>query len=79
LSNQDEVKKLSDQVVAEVLLELFKEKQTQQQRSYDEFIAASYGEKALSVKVIKSKVEEQESNFVSCFKDFTQRQNNSYI
>jgi trigger factor len=28
LSNQDEVKKLSDQVVAEKLLELFKEKQT---------------------------------------------------
>jgi trigger factor len=27
LSNQDEVKKLSDQVVAEKLLELFKEKQ----------------------------------------------------
>jgi trigger factor len=30
LSNQDEVKKLSDQVVAEKLLELFKEKQIQQ-------------------------------------------------
>jgi trigger factor len=30
LSNQDEVKKLSDQVVAEKLLELFKEKANQQ-------------------------------------------------
>lgn len=46
LSNQDEVKKLSDQVVAEKLLELFKEKAnpTTKEVTYDEFIAASYGE-----------------------------------
>jgi trigger factor len=46
LSNQDEVKKLSDQVVAEKLLELFKEKAnpTTKQVTYDEFIAVSYGE-----------------------------------
>jgi len=46
LSNQDEVKRLSDQVVAEKLLELFKEKAnpTTKEVTYDEFIAASYGE-----------------------------------
>jgi trigger factor len=46
LSNQDEVKKLSDQVVAEKLLELFKEKAnpTTKEVTYDEFIAMSYGE-----------------------------------
>lgn len=46
LSNQEEVKKLSDQVVAEKLLELFKEKAnpTTKEVTYDEFIAASYGE-----------------------------------
>ncbi len=46
LSNQDEVKKLSDQVVAEKLLDLFKEKAnpTTKEVTYDEFIAASYGE-----------------------------------
>jgi trigger factor len=39
LSNQDEVKKLSDQVVAEKLLELFKEKAiTTKEVTYDEFI-----------------------------------------
>ena len=46
LANQDEVKRLSDQVVAEKLLELFKEKAnpTTKEVTYDEFIAASYGE-----------------------------------
>ena len=46
LSNQDEVKRLSDQVVAEKLLELFKEKAnpTSKEVTYEEFIAASYGE-----------------------------------
>ncbi|OCB74422.1 trigger factor [Flavobacterium crassostreae] len=46
LSNQEEVKKLSDQVVAEKLLELFKEKAkpTTKEVTYQEFIAASYGE-----------------------------------
>ena len=46
LSNQDEVKRLSDQVVAEKLLEIFKEKAnpTTKEVTYDEFIAASYGE-----------------------------------
>lgn len=46
LSNQDEVKRLSDQVVAEKLLDLFKEKAnpTTKEVTYDEFIAASYGE-----------------------------------
>jgi trigger factor len=45
LSNQDEVK-LSDQVVAEKLLDLFKEKAnpTTKEVTYDRFIAASYGE-----------------------------------
>jgi trigger factor len=46
LSNQDEVKRLSDQVVADKLLELFKEKANPvtKEVTYDEFIAASYGE-----------------------------------
>jgi trigger factor len=46
LSNKEEVKRLSDQVVADKLLELFKEKAnpTTKEVTYDEFIAASYGE-----------------------------------
>jgi trigger factor len=46
LANQDEVKRLSDQVVAEKLLELFKEKAnpTTKKVTYEQFIAASYGE-----------------------------------
>jgi len=46
LSNQEEVKKLSDQVVAEKLLEIFKEKAnpTTKEVTYEQFIAASYGE-----------------------------------
>jgi len=46
LANQEEVKRLSDQVVAEKLLELFKEKAnpTTKEVTYEEFIAASYGE-----------------------------------
>jgi trigger factor len=46
LSNQDEVKRLSEQVVAAKLLDLFKEKAnpTTKEVTYDEFIAASYGE-----------------------------------
>ena len=46
LSNQDEVKRLSEQVVGEKMLDLFKEKAnpTTKEVTYDEFIAASYGE-----------------------------------
>lgn len=46
LANQEEVKRLSDQVVAEKMLELFKEKANAKTKevSYQEFIAASYGE-----------------------------------
>ena len=46
LSNQEEVKKLSDQVVADKMLQLFKEKAnaTEKKVTYQEFIAASYGE-----------------------------------
>ncbi|WP_348797706.1 trigger factor [Flavobacterium adhaerens] len=46
LSNQDEVKRLSEQVVAAKLLDLFKEKAnpTTKEVTYEEFIAASYGE-----------------------------------
>ena len=40
LANQEEVKRLSDQVVGEKMLQLFKVKEV----SYQEFIAASYGE-----------------------------------
>ncbi|MET0759837.1 MAG: trigger factor [Flavobacterium sp.] len=46
LSNQDEVKKLSDQVVGEKMLNLFKEKANAKTKevSYQEFIKESYGE-----------------------------------
>lgn len=46
LSNQEEVKKLSDQVVADKMLQLFKEKANPSTKevTYQEFIAASYGE-----------------------------------
>ena len=46
LANQDEVKRLSDQVVADKMLQLFKEKAnpTTKEVTYDQFIAASYGE-----------------------------------
>lgn len=46
LSNQEEVKKLSDQVVADKMLQLFKEKANPMTKevTYQEFIAASYGE-----------------------------------
>ncbi|RTY87012.1 trigger factor [Flavobacterium sp. GT3R68] len=46
LANQEEVKKLSDQVVAEKMLDLFKEKANAKTKevSYQEFIKASYGE-----------------------------------
>jgi len=46
LSNQEEVKRLSDQVVAEKMLELFKEKAnpTKKEVTYDQFVAAMYGE-----------------------------------
>ncbi|MGE6354166.1 trigger factor [Flavobacterium sp. NPDC079362] len=46
LSNQEEVKRLSEQVVAEKLLEVFKEKANPATKevTYEEFIAASYGE-----------------------------------
>ena len=46
LSNQEEVKRLSDQVVAEKMLELFKEKAnpTTKEVTYDQFVAAMYGE-----------------------------------
>jgi len=46
LANQDEVKRLSDQVVADKMLQLFKEKAnpTTKEVTYEQFIAASYGE-----------------------------------
>nr|WP_294780038.1 trigger factor [uncultured Flavobacterium sp.] len=46
LSNQEEVKRLSEQVVAAKMLEIFKEKAnpTTKEVTYEEFIAASYGE-----------------------------------
>jgi trigger factor len=46
LANQEEVKKLSDQVVGEKLLLLFKEKANAKEKkvTYPEFIAAFYGE-----------------------------------
>ncbi|KVV14469.1 trigger factor [Flavobacterium sp. TMP13] len=46
LSNQEEVKRMSEQVVAAKLLEVFKEKAnpTTKEVTYDEFVAASYGE-----------------------------------
>ena len=46
LSNQDEVKKLSEQVVAEKMLQLFKEKAnpTTKEVTYEQFVAAMYNE-----------------------------------
>ena len=46
LSNQDEVKKLSEQVVAEKTLQLFKEKAnpTTKEVTYEQFVAAMYNE-----------------------------------
>ncbi len=46
LGNQEEVKRLSEQVVAEKMLDLFKEKAnpTTKEVTYEQFIAASYGE-----------------------------------
>ena len=46
LSNQEEVRRLSQQVVSEKMLEIFKEKAnaTTKEVTYQEFIAASYGE-----------------------------------
>ena len=49
LSNQEEVKRMSEQVVAEKLLQLFIEKvnPTTKEVTYDEFIKAMYGELAV--------------------------------
>jgi trigger factor len=46
LSNQEEVKRLSDQVMHEKMLNLFKDKVKAKTKevSYQDFIAASYGE-----------------------------------
>ena len=46
LSNQEEVKRLSDQVMSEKMLNLFKQKVSSKTKevTYQEFIAASYGE-----------------------------------
>jgi trigger factor len=46
LSNQEEVKKLSEQVVAEKMLQLFKEKAnpTTKKVTYEQFVAAMYNE-----------------------------------
>jgi trigger factor len=46
LSNQEEVKRLSEQVVGEKMLQVFKEKANAKTKevSYQEFIAAYYGE-----------------------------------
>ena len=46
LSNQEEVKRLSDQVMSEKMLRLFKDKVSSNTKevTYQEFIAASYGE-----------------------------------
>jgi len=46
LSNQEEVKRLSDQVMSEKMLNLFKDKIKAKTKevSYQDFIAASYGE-----------------------------------
>jgi trigger factor len=46
LSNQEEVKRLSDQVVAEKMLQLFKEKAnpTTKEVTYEKFVAAMYNE-----------------------------------
>ena len=45
LSNQDEIKRLSEQVMSEKMLNLFKDKVNAKTKevSYDDFIAASYG------------------------------------
>ena len=46
LSNQEEVKRLSEQVASDKMLQLFKEKANAKTKevTYQEFIAASYGE-----------------------------------
>jgi len=46
LSNQEEVKRLSEQVVAEKMLQLFKEKAkpTTKEVTYDQFVKELYGE-----------------------------------
>ncbi|AWA31343.1 trigger factor [Flavobacterium magnum] len=46
LSNQEEIKRISDQVMSEKMLNLYKEavKHEVKEVTYDEFIAASYGE-----------------------------------
>lgn len=46
LSNQEEVKRLSEQVVADKMLQLFKEKAnpTTKEVTYEQFVAAMYGE-----------------------------------
>ena len=46
MSNQDEVKRLSEQVMSEKMLSLYKEKVSAKSKevSYDEFIKAMYGE-----------------------------------
>ena len=46
LSNQEEVKRLSDQVMSEKMLNLFKAeiKAKTKEVNYDDFIKASYGE-----------------------------------
>lgn len=46
LSNQEEVKRLSEQVVAEKMLQLFKDKAnpTTKEVTYEQFVAAMYGE-----------------------------------
>jgi trigger factor len=46
LSNQEEVKRLSDQVMSEKMLNLFKEKinATTKEVTYQDFIKESYGE-----------------------------------
>jgi trigger factor len=46
MSNQEEVKRLSEQVMSQKMLSLFKEKVKAKTKevTYQEFIAASYGE-----------------------------------
>ena len=46
LSNQEEVKRLSEQVVAEKMLQLFKEKAnpTTKEVTYEQFVKEMYGE-----------------------------------
>jgi trigger factor len=45
LQNQDEIKRLSEQVMSEKMLDLFKDKVKAKTKevSYEDFIAASYG------------------------------------